>query len=98
MQQIENQFALACQIRANIRCYPALPYQEFISVFKGLRPLTEDLYCYFIGFFEECSPRLVKKFMLEQMIPREKILDTLNQLPPIGETQKFREAVKNGQF
>ena len=98
MQQGKNRFALACQIRANIRCYPDLPYQEFVSIFKGFQPLTQELYCYFIGFFEECSPRLVKKFMSEQKISRENILHVLNQLPKVGEIQDFQEAVKHGQF
>lgn len=45
--------ALVCQVRSSIRCFPELPYQEIIAVFKGIRPLTQDIYCYFYGFFEE---------------------------------------------
>lgn len=90
--------ALVCQVRSSIRCFPELPYQEIIAVFKGTRPLTRDIYCYFYGFFEECSPRLIKRFMAEEDISREQIIAIFDALPEIGEKYFFREALENGEF
>ena len=77
--------ALVCQVRSSIRCFPELPYQEIIAVFKGARPLTQDIYCYFYGFFEECSPKLIKRFMEEENISRTQIVDIFDSLPELGE-------------
>lgn len=90
--------SLACQVRASIRCLPEMPYQEMVLYFKKKKPLTKDNYAYFIGFFEECSPRLVKAFMKEQNITRTEILSLLHELPLMNETLSFREAVENGEF
>lgn len=90
--------ALVCQIRSNIRCFPELPYQEIIAVFKETRPLTRDIYCHFYDFFEECSPRLIKRFMAEENITREQIIAIFDALPEIGEKYFFREALENGEF
>ena len=94
----KKNYAYICQIRSNIRCAPELPYEEIIKVFKGERVLTDDLLWYFIGFFDECSLRLIKSFMEERDISREQILNVFNSLPDIGETYAFREAIKNGEF
>lgn len=91
-------YAYICQIRANIRCLNEMPYEEMIKVFKGERPLTRDIFCYFIGFFDACSIRLIKAFMAERDISREQVLHVFNALPDIGETYDFREAVQNGDF
>lgn len=91
-------FAYICQIRANIRCIKEMPYEEIIKVFKGERPLTNDIFCHFIGFFDTCSIRLIKEFMNERNISRDEILKIFYLLPDIGETYDFRQAVKNGEF
>ncbi len=90
--------ALVCQVRASIRCFPELPYQEIIAVFKGTRPLTSDIYCYFYGFFEECSPRLIKRFMEEENISRKQIVAIFDALPEIGEKYFFKKAMTEGEF
>lgn len=53
---------------------------------------------YILGFFEECYPSLIKKFMKEQDITRQQVIDLFNLLPDLGETFRFREAVANGEF
>lgn len=90
--------ALVCQVRSSIRCFPELPYQEMIAVFKGIRPLTKDIYCYFYGFFEECSPKLIKRFMEEENISRTQIVNIFDSLPELGEKYFFRKAMADGQF
>ena len=90
--------ALVCQVRSSIRCFPELSYQEIIAVFKGARPLTQDIYCYFYGFFEECSPKLIKRFMEEENISRTQIVDIFDSLPELGEKYFFRKAIADGQF
>ena len=90
--------SLVCQIRSNIRCNPELSSTELASIFKQVRPLTKDLYCYFYGFFEECSPSLIKQFMIEQSITRQQILSVFHALPDIGEKAFFQEAIDCGQF
>lgn len=90
--------ALVCQVRSSIRCFPELPYQEMIAVFKGIRPLTKDIYCYFYGFFEECSPKLIKRFMEEENISRTQIVNIFDSLPELGEKYFFRKAIADGQF
>lgn len=77
-------YAHICQIRANIRCKNEMPYSEMIKVFKGERPLNADIFCYFIGFFDACSLRLIKAFMKERNITREQILKVFYALPDIG--------------
>ena len=90
--------ALVCQVRSSIRCFPELPYQEMIAVFKGIRPLTKDIYCYFYGFFEECSPKLIKRFMEEENISRTQFVNIFDSLPELGEKYFFRKAMADGQF
>lgn len=53
---------------------------------------------YFYGFFEECSPRLIKRLMAEEDISREQIIAVFDALPEIGEKYFFREVLENGEF
>lgn len=90
--------SIACQIRSSIRCFPELPYQELVAVFKNQKPLTKDIYCYFYGFFEECSSNLIKRFMAEHNITRDEIVTIFDKLPEIGEKFFFRKAIEDGKF
>lgn len=90
--------SFVCQIRSNVRCEPEMPYSVMTDIFKQVKPLTKDLYCYFYGFFEECSPSLIKQFMGEQGISREQVLSVFHKLPELGEKAFFQEAIDNGQF
>ena len=91
-------FAYICQIRSNIRCVNEISYEEIIKVFKGEKPLKRENFCYFIGFFDSCSIKLIKAFMQERNISRDQILKVFYALPDIGETYYFRKAVQNGEF
>lgn len=96
---MKNKASLACQVRTNLRFNEDISYQTLAQIFK--REISYDLknhQDYLLGFFEECYPSLVKKFMDEQSISRQQILDVFNVLPAFGETYRFREAVEHGEF
>lgn len=91
--------SLACQVRSSIRFKNALPYQTFVDIFKGNIKYNEyEHRKYFLAFFEECYPSLIKDFMAEQNITRKEILSVFCLLPQWGETASFREALVNGKF
>lgn len=97
--EIKHPASLACQVRSAIRIRDELPYQEMTRILKKEVPYNPRLHqFYFLSFFEECSPRLIKRFMAEQDISRQEILDMFDALPDQGEKIDFAEAVKNGQF
>ena len=97
---MDNKASLACQVRANIRCVDEMKYPTMVAIFKELEQYDEKKHeVYFLGFFEECYPKLIKKFMAEQDIKREQILSVFYKLPQaLGETYNFRKALENGEF
>lgn len=97
---MNNKASLACQVRANIRCVKEMKYPAMVAIFKNEVMYDEEKHeIYFLGFFEECYPKLIKKFMAEQDIKREQILFIFNKLPQVlGETYNFRKALENGEF
>ena len=98
---MKNHFSasLACQVRAAIRFNEEFPYQMFADIFKENIEYQNELHQkYFLAFFEECYPALIKKFMKEQNISRTQIMKLFSRLPNLGVTMKFREAVANGEF
>lgn len=91
--------SLACQVRTNIRWKEDISYQTLVKIFK--KEIAYDAFFhkqYLLSFFEECYPSLIKKFMAEQAITRQEILDIFRLLPNFGETNRFREALNNGEF
>lgn len=89
----------ACQVKSAIRFRHELPYQEMVAILKNISLYKPSLHqSYFLAFFEECSPRLIKRFMNEQDISREQIIAMFNTLPDLGEKIDFAEAIRNGQF
>ena len=90
--------SLACQIRMSIRCKNEMSYQILTDIFKKKIPLKQEYQRYLYGFFEECYPGLIKKYMTEQNVTRNEIIDIFNLLPEQGEKYKFREALSNGKF
>ena len=89
-----------CQVRSSIRTITELPYQTMAAIFKNEIPYNEKEHkLYFLGFFEECWLELIKRFMAEQGISRQQIIDLFYKLPQCrGEIYHFREALKNGKF
>ena len=54
---------------------------------------------YFLAFFEECYPSLIKKFMAEQNITKDEILSVFYLLPPeSGAVKMFKEIIDSGEF
>lgn len=97
-KNISNKASLACEVRAGIRFRENLPYQIFVDIFKGEITNIEKYRSNLYAFFEECYPSLIKKFMAEQVITREQIINIFNKLPEQGEKIDFRKAIENGQF
>ena len=88
-----------CQVRANIRCEPALDYMTMAKIFKKEIPFNLEAHGrYFYGFFEECYPRLIKTFMQEQSITRSEIIDVFNILPERGEKHNFWRSLQDAKF
>jgi len=99
LNTIKNVGSMACQVMTNIRCKKEISYQEMTDIFKqnvGYDSNVHDIY--FIGFFEECRPNMIKQFMREQDITRNQIMNIYDKVANFGETHKFREAVQNGEF
>ena len=91
--------SLACQVRSAIRIKEELPYQIMAGIFKGeVEYVKEKHEQYFLAFFEMCRTNLIHKFMKEQDISRENILQIFYKLPQRGEIQDFQEELKNGTF
>ena len=58
-----------------------LPYQTMAAIFKNKIPYNEKEHkLYFLGFFEECWTELIKRFMAEQGITRQQIIDLFYKL------------------
>ena len=89
-----------CQVRSSIRTITELPYQTMAAIFKNEIPYNEKEHkLFFLGFFEECWPELIKRFMAEQGITRQQIIDLFYKLPQWrGELYNFKKALKNGEF
>jgi hypothetical protein len=99
LKDIDYRASLACQVRTNIRFGHEISYQTLTKIFKNELPYNKEKHLrYFLGFFEECSPALIKKFMEEQSISRDEIIGIFQQLPDLGETYDFKKALKNGKF
>ena len=100
MFKLENKASLACQVRTNTRFRDEISYKELADIFKNKVIYDENKYRkYLLAFFEMCYPSLIKKFMVEQNITRNEILNIFNKLPKTyGETFDFYEAVENGKF
>ena len=82
----------------NTTVYPKLYAVLGTDTFKKKIPLKQEYQRYLYGFFEECYPGLIKKYMTEQNVTRNEIIDIFNLLPEQGEKYKFREALANGKF
>lgn len=95
-----NKASQAVEVRTNLRFKKIITYQELTAILKQQAPYVKSKHLkYLVAFFEECYPSLIKKFMNEQNISREQIIDTFKRLPEVlGETEKFREALYAGQF
>ncbi len=99
LNTIKNKASLACQVRMNIRCKKDMSYQTLAKILRNELPYCkEDHQRYLLGFFEECYPSLMKKFMKEQSISRASIITLFNLLPNQGEKHNFERALKNGEF
>lgn len=93
-----NKYAVACQVRTNIRFNDELPYQVLVQIFKN-KQLYKHYKKYVLSFFEECYPSLIKKMMQEQNVDRKEVIDIFNMLAPTnGELFDFRKAIDDGQF
>jgi len=97
--QIPYRASRACEVRAGIRCVENLPYQTIAKIFRQKIPYDEKKHLmYFMTFFEECYPELIKRFMQEQSISREQIIALFDKIPDYGEKTKFRKAIESGEF
>lgn len=95
----KNKAGTACQVMANIRQKKEMPYTTMAAIFKDEIHYDEARHStYFLGFFEECYPTLIKAFMAEQNITRQQILNVFLKLSKFGETKKFAQVVANGEF
>ena len=96
---IKNRASLACQVCMNIRFKNEMSYQTLAKILRHEIPYCEEQHQrYLLGFFEECYPSLMKKFMKEQSISRASIINLFNLLPDSGEKFNFERALKNGEF
>ena len=99
LDTIKNKASLACQVRMNIRCKKDMPYQTLVKILRNELPYCkEEHQRYLLGFFEECYPSLMKKFMKEQSISRASIINLFNLMPNQGEKYNFEMALRNGEF
>lgn len=95
----ENMAGKACQVMANIRLKEEMSYTTMAAIFKDEIHYDDARHSvYFLGFFEECYPYLIKQFMKEQHITRQQILNLFAKVSQYGETRKFSQAVANGEF
>ena len=88
---MDNKASLVCQVRSNIRCANEMKYPVMVTIFKNNELYDKEKHeRYFLGFFEECYPSLIKRFMQEQNIKREQILSVFYKLPQaFGETYTY---------
>ena len=96
---IKNRASLACQVRMNIRFKTEMSYQTLAKILRNEIPYCEEQHQrYLLGFFEECYPSLMKKFMQEYSISRSHILYLFHLYEDFGEMRKFKEALADGKF
>ena len=95
-----NRASQAVQVRTNIRFKDEISYITLKNVFKDVSLYNKEQHMkYFLAFFEECYPSLIKKFMAEQNITKDEILSVFYLLPPeSGAVKMFREKMDSGQF
>lgn len=95
-----NKASQAVQVRTNIRFKDEISYITLKNIFKDVTLYDREKYMkYFLAFFEECYPSLIKKFMAEQNISRSEILSVFYLLPPeSGVVKMFKEKIDSGQF
>ena len=95
-----NRASQAVQVRTNIRFKDEISYITLKNVFKDASLYNKEQHMkYFLAFFEECYPSLIKKFMAEQNITKDEILSVFYLLPPeSGAVKMFREKIDSGQF
>ena len=95
-----NRASQAVQVRTNIRFKDEISYITLKNVFKDASLYNKEQHMkYFLAFFEECYPSLIKKFMAEQNITKDEILSVFYLLPPeSGAVKMFREKIDSGEF
>ena len=95
-----NRASQAVQVRTNIRFKDEISYITLKNVFKDVSLYNKEQHMkYFLAFFEECYPSLIKKFMAEQNLTKDEILSVFYLLPPeSGAVKMFREKIDSGQF
>lgn len=97
---LSDKISLAVEVRTNLRFLQKISVNEIRDIFKN--PALYDALKhtkYFLSFFENCYPSLIKKFMFVHGITREEILFVLNKLPDTaGETVMFKEKINAGEF
>ena len=95
-----NRASQAVQVRTNIRFKDEISYITLKNVFKDVSLYNKEQHMkYFLAFFEECYPSLIKKFMAEQNITKDEILSVFYLLPPeSGAVKIFKEKIDSGQF
>ena len=95
-----NRASQAVQVRTNIRFKDEISYITLKNVFKDVSLYNKEQHMkYFLAFFEECYPSLIKKFMAEQNITKDEILSVFYLLPPeSGAVKMFKEKIDSGQF
>ena len=95
-----NRASQAVQVRTNIRFKDEISYITLKNVFKDVSLYNKEQHMkYFLAFFEECYPSLIKKFMAEQNITKDEILSVFYLLPPeSGAVKMFKEKMDSGEF
>ena len=95
-----NRASQAVQVRTNIRFKDEISYITLKNVFKDVSLYNKEQHMkYFLAFFEECYPSLIKKFIAEQNITKDEILSVFYLLPPeSGAVKMFKEKIDSGQF
>ena len=95
-----NRASEAVQVRTNIRFKDEISYITLKNVFKDVSLYNKEQHMkYFLAFFEECYPSLIKKFMAEQNISKDEILSVFYLLPPeSGAVKMFKEKMESGEF
>ena len=95
-----NRASQAVQVRTNIRFKDEISYITLKNVFKDVSLYNKEQHMkYFLAFFEECYPSLIKKFMAEQNITKDEILSVFYLLPPeSGAVKIFKEKMESGEF
>ena len=95
-----NRASEAVQVRTNIRFKDEISYITLKNVFKDVSLYNKEQHMkYFLAFFEDCYPSLIKRFMAEQNITKDEILSVFYLLPPEdGAVKMFKEKMESGEF